>query len=775
MSRVTFPVGGMTCAACQANVERALKRTDGVRAATVSLMLHAATVDYDPATISLQGLLEAVQDCGYEARPPDPTQSLLQEQDARDRTLSRESIDTGRKAAVSLAAGAVLMVASMPLMGGGHVSGAPIHLTGDPLTVWVAVHADPWLHERMPALYALPPQSLRWAIGALTLVVMLWAGRDTFVHAWRGLRRGATDMHTLIALGTGAAFLYSLVATAWPSLFAQAGVAPDVYYESVAFILGFSLLGRALDLRAQRRTADALRLLAALQPPTARRRRGDREEDVAIDQVMSGDEIVVLPGAPIPVDGLVLEGRSAVDESMLTGEPLPVEKGAGAGVSGGTVNGPGALVISATTLGEQSVLARIVRLMRDAQLSRAPMQQLADRVSAAFVPAVVAAAILTFAAWAVLAEDAALVRGLSAAVAVLIIACPCAMGLAVPTAVMVATGRAARAGLLIKGGAVLQRAGEVTTVVFDKTGTLTLGRPAVADVWAAGDLTPDQVLTVAAAVEARSEHPIGRAIVRHAGSLGLVVPAAEAVRAVPGAGVTGRVGADCVRIGTAAWLAREGVSMPDAADEGAGPIGTRVLVALNERFVGAIVVGDTLRPEARQVVQALTGLGLRTVLLTGDRARAAHAAADAVGIADVVADVLPEGKLEEIRRRQDAGEVVAMVGDGLNDAPALAQADVGIALGTGTGVALEAADIALVRDDLGGLARAIALSRRTMRTMRQNLFWAFVYNVVGIPVAAGLLYPLTGWLLSPVLASASMALSSVSVVSNSLRLRQMRL
>jgi Cu+-exporting ATPase len=562
---------------------------------------------------------------------------------------------------------------------------------------------------------------------------------------------------------------------------------PDVYYEAVVLILAFVLLGNTFEARATRRTSDALRHLVALRPARAIVVVGDHDEARATDALRPGDLVRVTPGERVAADGIVHEGTSALDESMLTGEPMPVAKRAGDRVIGGTVNGSGALVIKVTATGADAVLAQIVRLMRDAQGSRAPIQQLADRVSAVFVPVVLGLAALTFAAWAgVLLVGAerplveALVRAFAAATAVLIIACPCAMGLAVPTAVMVATGRGAALGVLFKGGRALQRAGDVTTVVLDKTGTITAGRPEVTDVLAApaSPLPVADALAMAGAVERSSEHPLAAAIVARARAAGRRLPLASDVRAAPGQGVRGTVGGRPVLVGSKAYVEANGVVTDDvqpAAQALMAEARTLAWVAVDGVLAAVLGIADPIKPGAAEAIGRLRGLGLDVVMLTGDSSATAQAVARRVGIARVIAGVLPKGKVEAIKAEQRQGHVVAMVGDGVNDAPALAQADVGLALGTGTDVAAQAADAVLMRGDLASVADAIALSRRTMRTMRQNLGWAFGYNVVALPVAAGILYPVIGVLLSPILASAAMAFSSVSVVANSLRLRRARL
>jgi len=663
---------------------------------------------------------------------------------------------------------------SMPLMApAGH---AEMPQASDPFMRWVSRSLTPIVQRALPWLYSIDARVLSFALLAMTAAIMMWSGRTFYARAWTAFRHHAADMNTLIAVGTGAAFLFSLAATVAPSFFVTRGVAADTYYEAVIFIIALVLVGNALETRAKRQTAAALRGLANLQPQTARLERDSGDVDVPIEDVRQGDVVSVRPGERLPVDGEIVAGSSAVDESMLTGESHPVVKAVGDRVIGGTINATGAFRYRATTLGADSVLARIVRLMREAQGTRAPVQRLADRVSAVFVPIVISLAIATFAIWYVAVDTAPAVRAFAAAVAVLVIACPCAMGLAVPTAVMVATGKGAELGVLIKGGEALQRAGSLDTVVLDKTGTVTEGRPTVTDVVSYDpDRTDVELLELAAAVERRSEHPLAAAIVTSADGSGSTLGAAESFESYPGRGVTGVANGIAVAAGNPRLMAEWAVDTSAASADVvrlAAESKTIVLVAADGRLAGLIAIADPIKAGSRDAVTALRRMGLDVVLLTGDSDVVARSVARAVGIERVVAGVLPEGKVAEVRRLQEERRVVAMVGDGVNDAPALAQADVGMAIGSGTDVAIEASDVTLVRGDLRGVAQAVALSRRTMRTMKQNLFWAFVYNVVGIPVAAGLLYPIAGILLSPILASVAMALSSVSVVSNSLRLRR---
>jgi P-type Cu+ transporter len=737
---ISFPVTGMTCAACQARVQRALSAEPGVIDASVNLVTRSAAVRYDPAAVTPQELIEAVRATGYDADLPAAEESPLSPDTAREETEMREARSLAVKAIGSVLAGALALLLSMLLMG---------------------------------------KPSVNYILLLLTTGILVWAGRDIYRRAWRAIRHRSADMNTLVALGTGSAFVYSLVATVAPNLFARNGIAPDVYYEAVIFIIGLVLAGRAIEARARRKTSDALRKLVTLLPPTARVERGSAWIDKPLSQVASGEIVVVRPGERIPVDGTIIDGASEIDESMLTGEPLPVAKTVDGKVVGGTLNTTGAFRYRATSVGADSVLARIVKLMRDAQSSRAPIQRLADRVSAVFVPVVVSIAIVTFLAWYFLADTAALPRAIAAAVSVLIIACPCAMGLAVPTAVMVATGRGAELGLLIKGGEILQRAGDVDTVVLDKTGTVTEGIPSVGCVIAIGSMEESKALAAAASLERHSEHPVATAIVRAAGERGVRLDSVSDFQSHTGTGVTGSVAGHKVSVGNAQLMRVLKLDVADAAgkSEAARSIAgaSELFVAIDGQLAAIIVVTDSIRPTSREAVKSLEKMGIDVLLLTGDRQSTAEQVAKAAGIERVVAEVLPQDKVMEVRALQKKGRVVAMVGDGINDAPALAQSDVGVSMPKGTDIAIEASDIALMRSDLRAVATAISLSRQTMVTMKQNLFWAFVYNVIGIPIAAGVLYPVTGLMLSPIIASAAMALSSVSVVTNSLRLRNVRL
>ena len=736
----TIPVSGMSCAACSGKVQQSLEASPGVSGANVNLMTGTATVSYDPAATSPERLVDVIRSTGYGAELPSPDRGEEDLLATREAERAAEIRELRGKFAVSAVAAAIAMLIGM------------------------------W-----PSARAMSETS-RWLQLAVTLPIVLWAGRHFYSRAWTAFRHHSADMNTLIAVGTGTAFAYSLVVTLAAGWFAARGVAPHVYYEAVVVIIALILLGNLLEARARSRTSDAVRRLAGLRPATARVVRGGAEREVPLADVRVGDELVVRPGETIPVDGTVLDGTSNVDESMLTGEPLPVAKAPGAPVVGATLNRNGALRIRVDRIGRDTVLSRIIRLVQQAQGSKAPIQRLADRISAIFVPVVISIAIATFVVWYDLGPDPAYLHALVAAVTVLIIACPCAMGLAVPTAVMVSTGRGAELGVLIKGGEALERSEAVDTVVFDKTGTLTQGHPAVASVTltAGTELDEARLLTLAAAVERLSEHPLAEAIAAEADRRGLTLPQAQAFKSQTGKGVLAIVEGRRVAAGNLSLMHDLRVSpepLAGAAGAAATDGHTPVYVAVDGRLAGLIAIADPVKQGSRESVEGLEGMGIESVMLTGDDRRTADSVARAVGIRRVVAQVLPERKLEEIRAIQEGGHVVAMVGDGLNDAPALAQADVGIAMGSGTDVAMEAGAVTLMRGDPRGVVTALSLARRTMRVIRQNLFWAFIYNVVGIPVAAGVLYPAFGLRLTPAMAAAAMAVSSVSVVTNSLRLR----
>jgi len=785
--RVTIPVTGMTCAACQSFVQRTLAAQPGVQDAGVNLMMNNATVTFDPGVTSTSTLVEAVRGTGYGAEVPALHSSVLAEQEENDAEQLREYQRLRLKAAASLIAGALAMVLSMPLMSMSSAGG--MQRMKDPLMTLNMRVLDPVLRRMLPWMYQVSDNVIRWFLFALAAFILGWAGRRFYTKAWSALLHKTADMNTLVALGTGAAFLYSAASTVAPAFFVAHGIAPDVYFEAAILIIGLVLTGNALESRAKGQTANALRKLVQLQPKTATVVRDGIERVLPVESIAEGDVVLVRPGERIPTDGKVISGRSSVDESMLTGESLPVEKTAQDRVMAGTVNQQGSFQYRASSLGLGSTLSQIVRLLRDAQGSRAPIQRIADRVSAIFVPTVLGIAIVTFVAWRIFAPHAGIMQAFAAAVTVLVIACPCAMGLAVPTAVMVATGRGANYGILIKGGEALQQLEKIDTVVLDKTGTITAGRPQVTDVLlatpAAEDATPeavrgaeDHLIRIAAALEHASEHPLADAVVRFARERGLSVPQAQEFESQTGYGVLGIVEGDVTLVGNTALMARYSVSTDSLqaatvriADKGRTPL----WIAIDGNLAGIIAVADTIKPTSIGAIRQMHAEGLRVVMLTGDNEHTARAIAHEAGVDEVIAGVLPAGKAEAIKHLQGEHRVVAMVGDGVNDAPALAQADVGLTMASGSDIAMEAGDVTLMRSDLAGVAAAIALSRATMRVMRQNLFWAFVYNVIGIPLAAGALYPFFGLLLSPVMASAAMALSSFSVVTNSLRLRRLKL
>ena len=806
---LTLHIAGMSCASCVAHVERALHKVEGVRAASVNLATEAATVTLAPEA-RLGALLQAVHAAGYEVvREP--------------RTLAIEGMScaacVGRveqalqrvpgvvSASVNLATqqARVETVAGLPLAAlvaavgqagyGAHAADEPggaaraqasaateerrlrrdvalaAALTAPVFVLAMGPKLIPGMHDWVMAI--LGHHGSWWLQFALTTLVLFGPGRRFFVKGLPALARGAPDMNALVALGTGAAWLYSVVATFAPALLPAGTV--HVYFEVAAVIVTLVLVGRLLEARARGRTSEAIQRLLRIQPPTALVLRAGEWRELAVEQVVVGDLLQVRPGDKVAVDGEVVEGASWVDESMITGEPIPVEKTVGSRVVGGTLNTRGALRLRATQVGADTVLAQIIRMVEAAQGAKLPIQALVDRVTMVFVPVVMAIAALSFGLWLAYGPEPALSFALVNAVAVLIIACPCAMGLATPTSIMVATGRAAAMGLLFRQGHALQRLREADVVALDKTGTLTLGRPELTDLVVTADHARDEVLALVAAVESRSEHPIAQAIVAAARAAGLPLAEPQGFEASPGYGVHARVDGRRVDVGADRLMARLGLDVgvfaaqaQRLADEGKSPL----YAAVDGRLAAIVAVADPLKPGSAAAVRALHALGLRVAMVTGDHARTAQAIARAAGIDEVVAEVLPAGKVEAVRRLRDGGRRVAFVGDGINDAPALAEADVGIAIGTGTDVAIESADVVLMSGDLAGVPRAIALSRATMRNIKQNLFWAFAYNAALIPLAAGALWPATGLLLSPMFAAAAMSLSSVCVLGNALRLRR---
>jgi P-type Cu+ transporter len=745
---LTLPIQGMTCAACQTHVERALRETSGVEDATVNLMTHTARVVFNPRVTAPASLVAAVQDAGYEAelpRPPAANGSLAHPQ--AHEHVHDVSPDEERslklRAGFLLAAAVVCMVLSMP---------QNVDFMG-------------------------LAQSLRLSMLGLSAVGMWWAGGGVYRRAWRAALHRSTNMNTLVALGTTAAFLYSVAATFFPQAFLRHGLEPNVYYESVLWILGFLLLGQWLEARTKRRTLTAVESFAKLQPRIVRIRsrsvesRSDATEEVEVPlgAVLPGDIVLVRPGERIAVDGIVLSGLSTADESLLTGESAPVPKSPGSELIGGSLNYEGALEYRATSVGSQGVLGQMLRLIDEAQSSRAPMQQLADRVSSIFVPVVLALALISFAAWIGFGGGAS--RAFAVTVTVLVIACPCALGLAIPAALTTAVGRGAQLGILFKGGEAVERLASVDCVVFDKTGTLTQGRPEIVALDAEGD--PDSLLRLAASLEEKSEHPLARAVAAKAKDSGVVLAAVPDSVSYPGKGITGTVEGHAVAVGNAALLKDLGISLAGSLPpEQSGA--SRLYVAVDGRYCGFLEARDQLRATARQAVERLRASGFTIAILTGDSFAAARPIAEELGISRVFASLSPAQKLEAIRELQSGGKRVAMVGDGVNDAAALVQADAGIAIGSGTDIAQDAGNAILLGGEPLTVVAALGLARQARRVMRQNLGWALGYNVLGIPIAAGALFPFFGILLSPAIASAAMAFSSISVLLNSLRLKGFR-
>lgn len=732
---IQLPVLGMSCAACQHHVESALRATPGVIAAHVDLMRHRAQVEFDAETTPPETLIAAIRAAGYDAVLP------------RAGIVPRREEFAPSKAAALLASGAAAMVLSMPLMGSMDSMNA----------------ADRVLMQVTPWLYSLPADGLRWGLLALTAALLAWAGRPIYASALVGLRHGATNMNTLVSLGTSVAFAYSAYATVWPA----AGRA--VYFDAVLFILGFLMLGKSLEARARRRALAALDALARLKPQRARRVRDGVATEVALEEIAVGDLLRVLPGERFPVDAVIEAGRTTVDESLLTGEATPLERTVGGRVLAGALNYDGAIDCRAESLGEATVLGQITRMVEQAQGSRAPMEGLADRASAIFVPVVLLLAVATFLIWMLATHSLQL--ALASFVAVLVIACPCAMGLAVPAALTVAVGRGAQLGVLFKGGEALERLAHLDGIVLDKTGTLTVGRPVLQRLTSLSGAKSEELLRLAAAVEAQSNHPLAHAVVERARELALTVPTAEEVQILPGRGVSAQVEGHACLLGNEALFREFFIALPQEC-AAAEPGVTRLWMALDQQTVGYFDARDSLRKDARVAVAALKQAGLEVRMLTGDTAQAAAPMAAEAGIDVVEAGLDPAGKLARIRAWQKEGRRVAMVGDGINDAAALAEADAGLAMGSGADLALEAGDVLLLRAQPDAIPAAIGLARATIKVMRQNLGWAAGYNLIGIPLAAGVLYPAFHLLLSPWIAAAAMALSSVCVLANSLRLRR---
>lgn len=768
MAHQKFDVGGMTCAACQAHVEKAVAKLAGVEGVAVNLLSGSMVVDYDEAALSAEDICTAVDRAGYSAAPQRGQGSGAQTGAAgagspanpmRFESPTKKLEAAARRMRARLAVSIACLV---PLfyIGMGHMFGWPL-----------------------PAFFTDHANAMNLCLAEILLLVpIVYANSAYFSNGFKSLFHGAPNMDTLVAIGAAASIAYSVYATFQVSLALGAGdheaahgwVMGNLYFESAGMILSLVTVGKYLETRSKSKTGGAIEHLINLAPKTATRLVDGAEQTVAADAVVPGDIIVVRPGESIPVDGVVVEGSSSVDESALTGESMPVEKAAGDTVSAATVNRTGSFTFRATRVGADTNLARIIQLVEDANATKAPIARMADRVAGVFVPVVLGIALVTFVAW-MAATGADVSRALTAAVAVVVISCPCALGLATPVAIMVSTGKGAEMGILFKSAEALEALHKVGTVVLDKTGTITQGAPGVTDVLPAEGVSEKGLLKLAAALESRSEHPLAEAVVAHARERGVVPRQVAGFEALPGRGVTAREGANVVAAGNGRYMAELGVDVPEGVRERLAAAGkTPLFFAKNGAYQGTIAAADTVKPTSARAVETLRRLGVRTVMLTGDNGLTARAIADQVGIDEVHADVLPQDKERHVRELQQAGESVAMVGDGVNDSPALARADVGIAVGAGADIAAESADVVLMRSDLLDVTRAIELSRATMRNIKQDLFWALFYNSVGIPLAAGVFYPLLGWQLSPMFGAAAMSLSSICVVTNALRLRGFR-
>ena len=776
---VTFSITELHYAPSVTPLEQALARVNGVIRAVANQATETATVDYIPGVVSAEDLERAVTSAGFQVAAPIAAEDPLErERIARSREVRTLTWKFVVAAVVTVLAmiGSMLLMADRPMGDSGTMK--QVDLLGR-LLMPLAVSLRDWIAGQG---WILDLDWIKWGLALITLPVVVWSGQQFFKGAWSGFRHRTADMNTLIAVGTGAAYLYSIVATAAPSFFLRAGLPADVYYEAVAAIIALVLLGRVLEARAKGRTSEAIRRLAALRAKSAHVVRDGHETSIPVEAVVVGDLVIVKPGEKLPVDGVVTEGASAVNEAMLTGEPMPVAKKPGDEVIGGTLNTTGSITFRATRVGKETALGQIVQLVEDAQATKAPIQKLADRVAGVFVPIVIAIAIAAFVGWFDFGpppQARALVFATVAFVTVLIIACPCALGLATPTAILVGTGRAAEYGILIRSGEALERLANARTVLLDKTGTITEGKPTVTHIVTARKpdgtpMSPADVLKWAASVEQRSEHPLATAILKAAQDKQVALLPVEKFAAMEGRGVRGTVDRriiEVISLRHARERSLELGSLGADADRLAAQGRSPVICVVNNTVYAVIAISDPIKPTSKTAVELLKRRGIPVVMVSGDSRNGAEAVAAEVGIDEVIAEVLPSQKADLVKKLQRDGGDIVMVGDGINDAPALAQANVGIAIGTGTDIAMEASDVTLIRGDLRAVFIAIELARRTMRTIRWNLIWAFGYNVLLIPVAAGVLYPVTGWLLSPVLASAAMAWSSLSVVLNSLTLR----
>jgi P-type Cu+ transporter len=747
MKNTNLKLRGMSCVSCASNIEAAIRSISGVEACSVNFGVEQATVTYDPSKTDLAAIQNAVDAAGYSAVPMQDD-ILAPEDYAERRERLVENRQLIRKVWVSGIISAILVIGSLPMMVGLNISFLPA-----------------WMHNP-------------WLQLMLTTFVLFWCGSSFFINAWKALKTHTATMDTLVAIGTGTAYLYSLFSIFSPQWFVKQGLTPDVYFEAASVIISLILLGRLLENRAKGQTSEAIRKLVGLQAKTARVIRNNCERDIPIAEVVFGDIILVRPGEKIPVDGEIVEGASTIDEAMVTGESVPVKKRLGDRVIGATINKTGSFKFRATKVGKDTFLAQIVNLVQQAQGSKAPIQRLADRVTGWFVPAVIAIAIATFILWYNLMGNVTM--ALITTVGVLIIACPCALGLATPTSIMVGTGKGAENGILIKGAESLEMAHKLRAIVLDKTGTITQGKPTVTDFVTVNGITNSNelnILRLAASVERNSEHPLAEAVVQYARSQRVQLNDAREFEAIAGSGVQGYVSEQLVQIGTYRWMKELGIDNSDLQKdwERLEYLGKTVIwIAVNRKIEAIMGIADAVKPSSVNAIRALQKMGLEVVMLTGDNRRTAEVIAGEVGIDRVFAEVRPEQKAATVKTIQSEGKIVAMVGDGINDAPALAQADVGMAIGTGTDVAIAASDITLISGDLQGIVTAIQLSRATIGNIRQNLFFAFIYNVAGIPIAAGILYPVFGWLLNPIIAGAAMAFSSVSVVTNALRLRNFK-